>query len=69
MGRYLHLELVRYMYQSLRKVKKVRFNTWLKLPTFISLSPVAMLSDCPRIYERTKQYKITSNTYLEAYNG
>lgn len=50
----------------LREVKEVRFNTWLKLPTFIS-SPVVMLSDCPRVYERTKQYKTTSNIYPEAY--
>lgn len=57
------------MYQSLRKVKKVTFKTWLELPPFISLSPAVMLSDCPRIYERTKQHKMTSNICPEAYNG
>lgn len=55
------------MNQSLREVKEVRFDTWLKLPTFISFSPMVMLSDCPRIYERAKEYKMTSNIYPEAY--
>lgn len=35
MGRCLYLESVHYTYRSLRKVKKVRFNTWLNRPTFI----------------------------------
>lgn len=35
-GGCLHLELGHYMSQSLRKVKKDRFNSWLELPTLTS---------------------------------
>lgn len=40
----LHLELGHYMSQSLGKVKKARFNSWLELPTLTSSSPGGSLS-------------------------
>lgn len=43
-GGCLHLELGHYMSQSLGKVKKDRFNSWLELPTLTSSSPGGGLS-------------------------